>query len=123
MLGSEAHVGAKLIIFLTLVAKSLDRVWSAGYACAFTDGEGRGAEGTKASPNRVFLNYLRELVCHGGMRLRREREKSRCAVHLGSRPTTGRISGLVSQSCNPARLHTLLRLLPFWRLHEVISVG
>lgn len=66
MSGSEGHVGTKLIIFLTLLAKSLDCVWSAGYACAFTDGAERGAEGTKAFPNRVFLNDLRELVCHDG---------------------------------------------------------
>lgn len=51
MSGSEGHVWTKLIIFLTLVAKSLDRVWSAGYACAFADGAEQGAEGTKAFPN------------------------------------------------------------------------
>jgi len=45
----------------------------------------------------IFENWS---VMTGGMRLRerRDREKSRCAVHLGSRPTTGRISGLVSHT-------------------------
>jgi len=66
MLGLEGHVGTKFIIFLTLLAKSLNRVWSVGYAYAFTDGAERGAEGTKAFPDRVFLNDLRELICYDG---------------------------------------------------------
>lgn len=64
--GSEGHVGTKPVVFLTLLAKSLERVWSAGYACAFTDDAKKGAEGIKAVPNRVILNDLRELVCHDG---------------------------------------------------------
>jgi len=52
---------------LTIVAKLLERVRSAGYVRAFANRIERSAEGIKAFPSRIFFNDLRlQLICHDG---------------------------------------------------------